>query len=425
MRIVRWLSVLLLASAPVQQVHAAVKIFAIGDSLTEEYTDEATLASIGTNIHNWTELIRSNRSTEANLGTYNANNYLDWRTKGASANFAFPGFTTSSWLGIINTTATTGYDGRTKTAMVSELTTSNVAVIFLGANDLSGVYSSVFNNTESPTALSDIVSRIATIHDWVRSKNATIPIVICTVADIGATPDRAATYNDPAKRITTRAKVAAFNQSIITMAQGKGATVARIDRLTDRAYDEIPFNLNGTVFTLAGASGNPAGRVFSQDNFHPATVGQFLILNEVLAACKTATGQTLTVFPNREILTVLGFDPDAPYNTWKAAYSGLGAPTADDDKDGIPNLVEYALGTSPQARTSPWTFTQPMNGTVKFPTSTINQRYASLTVMESVNLTSWTAVPGNRIAIAGDGTWTISPAVGAKGFYRLKAEVKP
>jgi len=407
------------------QARAAVKILAIGDSLTEEYTDEATIAGIGPNIHNWTELIRSYRATEANLGTYKAGNYFDWRTKGAAANFAFPGFTTSDWIGILNTTTTTDYDGKTKAAIISELPTSNVAVIFLGANDLSDVYASVFNNTESATALSDIVNRIATIHDWIRARHATIPIVICTVADIGATPSKAATYSDPAKRVTTRAKVAAFNQSIITMAQGKGATVARIDRLTDRAYDENPFNLNGTVFTLAGASNNPAGRVFSQDNFHPATVGQFLILNEVLAACKTATGQTLTVFPNREILTDLGFDPDVPYNTWKAGYAGLGAATADDDKDGIPNLVEYALGTSPQARTTPWTFTQPVNGTVKFPTSAINLRYASLTVMESVNLTTWTAVPGNRITVAGDGTWTVSPGVGGKGFYRLKAEVRP
>ncbi|BCU78317.1 GDSL-type esterase/lipase family protein [Luteolibacter sp. LG18] len=422
MRPVRWLIPLLLVTAPVQ---AAVKIFAIGDSLTEEYTDEATIAGIGTNIHNWTELIRTYRSTQANLGTFKTSSYLDWRTKGASANFAFPGFTTTDWLRIINTTSTTSYDGKTRKAMLTELATSNVAVIFLGANDLSDVYGSVFNNTESATALSDIVTRLATIHDFIRTNKAAIPIVICTVADIGATPSKAATYSDPAKRLTTRAKIAAFNQSIITMTQGKGATVARIDRLTDRAYDEIPFNLNGTVFTLAGASGNPAGRVFSQDNFHPATVGQFLILNEVLAACTTATGQPLSSFPNREILTDLGFNPDAPYNTWQATYPGLGAATADDDKDGLPNLVEYTLGTSPQSRSNPWTFTLPANGTMKFTPSATGLRYASLTVMESANLSTWTAVPGNRITIAGDGSRTVSPSGSGKGFYRLKSEVKP
>jgi len=421
MRLGRWLILLLLAVSPAHGT--ALKIFALGDSLTEEYTDEATLAGIGGNIHNWPELIRSYRSTEANLGTYKASSYLDWRTKGASANFAFPGFTTSDWLGIVNTTARSGYDYKTRKAMLTELATSNVAVILLGANDLSDVYGSVFNNTEAPDALSSIVTRLAALHDFLRAQRPTIPIVICTVADIGATPSKAASYLDPAKRITTRAKVAGLNQSIISMAQGRGATVARIDHLTDRAYDEIPFNLNGTNFILEGASNNPAGHVFSQDNFHPATVGQMLITNEILSACMTATSHALTLFQNREILTLLGFNPDAPYNTWKAGYPGLGAPTIDDDGDGIPNLVEYVLGTSPKLRNSPWQFTS-ANGTLRFSTSSPALNYAGLTVMESTNLTTWSAVPSNRITVSGN-TWTVAPSGSGKGFYRLKAETKP
>ena len=158
---------------------------------------------------------------------------------------------------MINTTATIGTDFKTRKAMLTELATSNVAVIFLGANDFNDNYAAVFNNTEAPDFLSGILTRLAAIHDYLRAKKPAIPIVICTVADIGATPRNTASYPDPVKRLSTRAKIAAFNQSLMTMAQGRGAAVARIDHLTDRAYDEVPFNLNGTVFHAGGRDGEP------------------------------------------------------------------------------------------------------------------------------------------------------------------------
>ena len=97
-------------------------------------------------------------------------------------------------------------------------------------------------------------------------------------------------------------------------------------------------------------------------------MGQVLIANEILTACAAAAAHPLTVFPNREALTLLGYAPDAPYDAWKAGYAGLGATNADDDRDGVPNLVEYTLGTSPKVLGSPFQFT---GGTLRFATSAV------------------------------------------------------
>lgn len=407
---------------------APLKILAIGDSLTEEYGNPTFSALVyGPNVKNWVELTAQYRSAEVSFGVQGTSN--DFRTNGYRLNFGFPGLTAADWLNVINNVPggylIFQYNQSTRTALISELPNAEVVVILIGANDLSDIYGSVFNNTAGPNAMNDIVNRIDAIHTFVRAQRPTVPIVLSTIADIGATPDKAGEYSDPAKRITTRAKVAALNQSIITLAATRGATVARIDRLTDRAYDEVPFQLNGTNFILAGASNNPPGRVFCEDDFHPATVGQALIANEVLAACATATGRTLTTFSNREILTLLNFNPDAPYNAWVASNPGLGAGTADDDRDGLPNLVEYTLGTAPKTATQPFQFPAPANGTLKFQTSATALKYASLAVMESADLVSWSPVPANRITFGGDGSWTVTPNGSGKAFYRLKAQTRP
>ncbi|MFD0893575.1 SGNH/GDSL hydrolase family protein [Luteolibacter ambystomatis] len=418
---------------------APLRILAVGDSLTEEYAYELTFSApdsdkTNANVRNWPELLRIYRPTEASLGPYEptAFSYSDLRNAGHEWNFGIPGMTIRNWIVLLATNnpldppsgEALGYGYyATRSALINQLPSAEVIVIVLGSNDLKQDYNDIFNSTEPASFYTLITARLGSIHDWIRQRRPTTPIVIATIPDVGATPVIAGTYSDPVRRASARAKIATLNQNIVNLAASKGATVARLDKLTDRVFDEVPFQLNGTVFTLAGAPENPPDRVFCKDSFHAATVAQALITNTILTACTTATGRAVTQFSNRDILTLLGFNPDAPYNTWAAAYPELGAQNADDDRDGVQNLVEYALGTSPKQFGTPFTFTTPT--TLRFGTSATALRYASLTVTESTNLSTWSAVPAGRITIGGDGTWTVAPSGAAKTFYRLAASPRP
>lgn len=437
-----WLAAVLAGLLSSSAAAAPLRILSIGDSLTEEYAFELTFSApdsnpTNANVRNWPELLRIYRPTQASLGPYEATglSYSDLRNAGHEWNFGIPGMTTRNWVFLLDTdnpfdppdNEPLGYGYYvTRSALINQLPSAEVVVIVLGSNDLKQDYDDIFNNTEPANFYTGITNRLSFIHAWVRQRRSNVPIVIATIPDVGATPVIASHFPDPVKRASARAKIAALNQNIVNLAAAKTNTkVARLDLLSDRAFDEIPFQINGTEFTLFGAPENPPDRVFCKDDFHAATVAQALIANKILEACTAATGRAVTQFANRDILALLGLNPDAPYVAWAMSYPGLGPATADGDGDGIPNLVEFVLGTSPQITGSPFEFPFPEDGTLSFATSADGLLYATLTVMESANLTSWSVVPANRISEDDDGTWTIAPSGEDKGFYRLQAEAKP
>ena len=418
---------------------APLRVLAIGDSLTEEYRFETPFSGpnttpppIDANTHNWPEIISSRRPDDLSFGTYEANlvSYPDFRDGGYKYNYGIPGFTAEAWVEIINTTFLDSFNGAyealcysTKTSLTRMLQDENigVVVIFLGGNDLNSKYDEVFEDPVAPAWLQGIVTNIRAIRNFVRSKNTTVPIVICTMPDIGATPKVAGDYPVPAGKALARQRIAAANGSIIAMAAEVGSQVARIDLLTDRIFDEQPFQINGTVFLYPPDDQNPPDRLFCHDGFHPATAAQAIITNTVVDAINRATGRTIPLLTNREILgDVVGLNPDQPYLTWAGSAGGM---TADPDGDGIRNLVEYVLGTPALTTSSPYVFAA--NGRLSFPVSPEGLRFADLAVEESVNLSAWTPLPAGRLSVAGDGTWRVEPGATGKTFYRLRATTKP
>jgi lysophospholipase L1-like esterase len=432
------LAVLPLSAAP-------LRVLAIGDSMTEEYAFELPFSApasdpTNANTRSWPELLRIFRPAAASLGPYESTafTYGDLRNAGHEWNFGIPGMTTRNWFVLINTDdpfdpplgealGFAYYDTRRK--LIDELQVVEAVVILLGANDLKQDYDDIFTNTEPANFFNGIRNRIAAIHDWVRIHRPNIPIVVCTVPDVGATPQISGTYNDPVRQASTRAKIAAFNQSIVTWAASKTKppAIARIDHLTDRLYDESPFHLNGTVFTLPGAPENPSDRVFCRDSFHAATMAQALIANEIIAALTSASGRSIPLFSNREILGLLpGIDPDQPYLDWIAAAGLTGSGMDEDpDGDGIPNLAEYLLGSRPD------TFGRTVSGgfspgsPLSFRPSADGLRFGDLSAEESTDLAQWSPVPPGRTSVAPDGTVSITPAAGPKGFARLRATPNP
>ena len=410
-----------------------VQLLPIGDSLTEEYRFMPPFSAPGSdpltaNTFNWVEILAAHRANEISFGSYDSTPgyYGDYRNAGFRYNFGVPGFTTSDWLAVLNAKpldfSTTGLlRTSTRSSLINRLNNADAAMVFLGGNDLKSDYSGIFHNDDPPPLLDAIVSRLTTIHDWVRGREPGIPIFIATVPDIGATPDIAGnpSYADPAKRERARARIAAMNGRIMAMAAARNAGVVRVDRLTDAVFDAAPFHLNGTEFSMVPDRENPPLHAFTRDGFHPSTVAQALIANEVLLALGRAP------IPARELLAdILGLDPDQPFLDWAEDAlpqpAGVGGDTA-----GIPNLARYLFDLPADDFTRPLAW---RNG--RFETLAPHSgrlRFASFAAEESATMEGgqWLPIPGDRLIEHADGTLEIIRPDAAAGFFRLRIAPRP
>lgn len=437
-----WLTAVTLIAAIILPLHAApLRVLAIGDSMTEEYAFEITFSAPDSdpdnaNVRNWPELFRIFRPADVDMGNYRTGlpTYGDLRTLGHQYNFGIPGTTTTNWANLINGAWEDDPLGPlysvTKNAIQEEIFNTPVVVIMLGANDLKQEYNDIFNNTEDPDFFDDIITRLNFIHNWVRAIRGAHPpkVIVCTVPDVGATPQISKTYNIPAKQASTRAKIRAFNEAIVAWAASKPVppTIARLDLLTDRVFDQVPFQINGTVFTLSGSQENPPTQVFCKDGFHASTVAQAYIANEVIGALNTAMGTSIAKFSDRQILqNLLGLNPDQPYLSWISAAGLPGSGMdADPDRDGLPNLMEYLLGTQPRSFNNPFTGSFSPGTSLSWKPDATGLRFGDLIAEESDDLQEWTPVPPGRTTTAPDGKISVTPPAGAKGFVRLKAVTK-
>jgi lysophospholipase L1-like esterase len=425
-----------------------IKVLTIGDSLTEEYRFEGVFSGPKVqgvpvpvaNTRNWVEIVADRRAERISFGSFDANfaAYSDFRDGGYAYNYGVPSFTTSKWVEVVEWVdlplwvmfedperylAGLPFE-RTKRKLSENLEEEGIGavVIFLGGNDLKSDYGGIYRDPAPPALLQNAVTNLGKIVAFVRQHNSTVPLVICTLPDIGATPEVAGKYPDPVNRAQAIQRIRDTNAAVMALAGSVGAQVARIDHVTDWILAGPTFHLNGTVLQYPPNELNPPDHLFCHDGFHPSTVGQALIGNLVLDAINRATGSSIPLMQNREIIgEVLGLNPDQPYLSWAGAAGG---PTDNPDGDGLPNLAEYLLGSSATVADNPLIFAA--NGGLSFRPLEAPSRYADLTVQESGTLgNDWAAVPQSRITVLPDGTWQVTPNGGARNFYRLAATPKP
>ncbi|MBC7981428.1 MAG: hypothetical protein H7Y36_12770 [Armatimonadetes bacterium] len=432
------LALLLLFSIFTPSVQAApFKLLAIGDSLTEEYIFEFPFSAPDSdptvaNTRNWVELLHSRRPSLFSMGAYKPDlgSYLDYRDAGYEYNYGIPTATTRKWEDILYPEDFNILDFNTRSELKGDLGVPAAVLVFLGGNDLKSNYSGTYNDPAPPAFLAQIAPRLARIHAFVRQHApANLPIIIATLPDISATPDirLKPSYSDPARQAVARQRIADVNASVIAMASSLPHTyIARIDRLSDRIFDQNPVHLNGTTFTyyqLPEGNENPPLHLFCKDGFHPGTAAQALIANEILNAINQFASTPIPLFSNREILAeILLQNPDQPYLDWA---NGAGSQNENPDDDPLPNLVEYLLDTNPLTPNPALSYLP--DGSASYKPSPIALRYANLIIRESETLTNdWQTVVQSRIQTLPDSTIKVMPSPTAKKlFYQLQATPNP
>lgn len=398
---------------------APFRLLAIGDSLTEEYRFEAPFSapdsdSLVANARNWVELLHGHRPLGFTMGSYEPSlfNYLDYRNAGYEYNYGVPGFKAQRWDELLYSATFDMLDFNTRRELRSDLSAVDAVLIFVGGNDLS-----LANSDEQHDMIREHIVRI---HAYVRTNApAGIPIIVATVPDIGATPEEQ--LSDPAQAALARQRVATLNANIAALDSLPDTHIARIDAITDRIFDQQPFHLNGTLFAFPPDPENPPLHLFCKDGFHAGTATQALIANEILKAINTIAETPIPLFTNREILAdILGQNPDQPYLDWAG---NAGAMAANPDNDGLPNLIEFLLGTDPRQPDPGFLFLP--DGTVSYIPSATALRFADLDILQSTTLEDdWIPVPAQNIQALPDGSVNVIPTA-PKLFYQFRATPKP
>jgi hypothetical protein len=203
--------------------------------------------------------------------------------------------------------------------------------------------------------------------------------------------------------------LAAGNLSDRLAISGTGSDFLKGTGSAARTFDFLGSSQAGT-YTLVTWSGTTN---FAASDFTATNIGGGL------AAVFSIVGKSLTVTIGSSL---------TPIEQWRqthfgsSANSGNGADTFDFDKDGVPNLVEYALGTAP---TSPASSARPLPGlssnrlTLQFTPQVVSG--LTYSIQTSTNLGAWTTTNLAGLTAGKPFTWTdsVTTTSGPRRFVRL------
>lgn len=114
---------------------------------------------------------------------------------------------------------------------------------------------------------------------------------------------------------------------------------------TTKALITDPFRIDGIEFYRVADADARLRYVFSGDGFHPSTCAHMKIAPMVVQAFNTTfPGTPITPLDDDYLTTtVLGLDPNLPFNEWMTAQGLSGGLADDSNSNGVPNLIEFAL----------------------------------------------------------------------------------
>lgn len=391
----------------------------IGDSLTKEY--EAEFPALYPNnpaswqARNWVEILHQHRTDWFDLGTWST--YNDPRATGHKYNWAFPGATTTEIRNQLNAWYNSYWTDRLKDQIRNEV---ERVVIFAGGNDADSYYAQLYSGNVGSEVTNTTLENIEWIVNYIRTVRQFVPIVIVSVPHVGCTPQVQQGYpTDPVKTGRVTAAMDQLNAGLAAFAQQQGiGFVPGAYELTKRIITE-PFRIRGIEFYRVADPDARTRYAFSGDGFHPNTCAHTKIAQMVVDEFNRAYPAT-PIDPIDDyyiITTILGLDPDTPYNEWMAANGQSGAFDADSDHDGVANGMEFALDQS--------SMPAPMvsNGalTLSYMPNPVFLEWGTLKAQSSSNLIDWTDIPAEQTVTNPDGSVTVSASFTGRGFLRLQA----
>jgi lysophospholipase L1-like esterase len=318
-------------------------------------------------------------------------------------------------------------------------TTADRLVLFIGGNDVRGVYGDIYNNNAPGTFVADFLADAAEILDRVLALNPDIQIVVVNVPHIGITPDIKSGYpTDPVKTGHVTAVLRELNSGLAALARERDLGYADVFTPTLSMLGTGPLAIHGIPFINDGSTTGNLDYVWLNGeysaNFHPNTNGQALIANEIIDAFNTRYATGIAPLSATEILSGLhgksAAQIDMPFATWMSAYGLTGlSPVDDTDGDGTPASVEFALGLNPTLRDA-WKVSSQVTGAAELELAypirlPVSVRY-SLAPAYSPDLASpFTPFP-ILPQLESDGLARARlPISGGKGFLRLESTIQP
>ena len=401
----------------------AEQCLVIGDSLTKEY--EAEFPGLYPNnpaswqARNWVEILHQHRTDWFDLGTWSV--YPDPRLTGHRFNWAFPGATTTD----IRNQLSSIYNFWWTNTLKGQLRTDvQRVVIFAGGNDADSYYANLYNGTVDASVTNTTLGNLQWIINYVRTVNATVPIVLVSVPHVGCTPKIQLGYpTDPVKTGRVTAAMDALNATLASYAQSQNiGFVLGVYDFTKSLITQ-PFRIKGIEFYRVADADARTRYTFSGDGFHPNTCAHTKIAQMVVDAFNAKYPST-AINPLTDdyiISTVLGLDPNIPFTEWLASQGQNGSFTADSNLNGIPNGVEFALEGVTDASSMPIPVMLQGNAlTLTYRPRAVFTEWGSIQAQSSPDLINWTDIGPTQTMTNPDGTVTVSVNLAGKGFVRLK-----
>lgn len=405
----------------------AEQCLVIGDSLTKEY--EAEFPGLYPNnpaswqARNWVEILHQHRTDWFDLGTWSV--YPDPRLTGHRFNWAFPGATTTD----IRNQLSSIYNFWWTNTLKGQLRTDvQRVVIFAGGNDADSYYANLYNGTVDASVTNTTLGNLQWIINYVRTVNATVPIVLVSVPHVGCTPKIQLGYpTDPVKTGRVTAAMDALNATLASYAQSQNiGFVPGVYEFT-KALITQPFRIKGIEFYRVADADARTRYTFSGDGFHPNTCAHTKIAQMVVDAFNAKYPATV-ISPLTDdyiISTVLGLNPNIPFTEWLASQGQTGSFTADSNRNGIPNGVEFALEGVTDASSMPQPVMQGNALTLTYRPRAVFTEWGSIQAQSSPDLLHWNDIGTAQTTTNPDGTVTISVNLAGQGFVRLMCSPPP
>lgn len=418
---------------------SAAKVVVIGDSLSAEYeaipdfpgldnpTAYAQITAGGWESMSWVEVLGRLRADHFDFGEYRGG-LLGWgplRFSGYQYNFAIPGFRAAQYEDIVNSSWLSNPQFLLERSALEEVLREEAGrvVIWLGPNEIRANYGFLYEGGDPSSLIANLVHDLSEVIDFVLEQKSSLQVVLVTLPDLGAAPDKRAAHPDPGGQARATAAIVRANEAIRALAAAKGIALADAFAKTE------PFVQGGTLSFGPVALINEASQdnhphfAFARDGLHPNTPLQIEMARTVIEAFNTAFQAAISQISDAEALSFLGAATNQPYSDWRAAYGAdQDQPGDDPDQDGLNNLVEYAFDLDPTQSSRLPVMLRREAGELEltYRWNDSPQRAVKVVPQVSADLLDWRDLPAARIRQLDNGAYAaVVPIATSHAFLRL------